>query len=147
MSSALGTLPVVAEELLKKVKQVYQELSQLTDELLLALKFVFGPAALHALELVDQLSVTLVHSPSGRSLYQVEGSSGQVYNCLSSCLYCSCPAFMYSVLRRNDNILCKHILAVYLCQAMGVYHQLTVSDKQLTSLLLAKDKEPGATAH
>ncbi|XP_041053085.1 zinc finger SWIM domain-containing protein 7 isoform X2 [Carcharodon carcharias] len=70
MSSALGTLPVVAEELLKKVKQVYQELSQLTDELLLALKFVFGPAALHALELVDQLSVTLVHSPSGRSLYQ-----------------------------------------------------------------------------
>ncbi|XP_067866976.1 zinc finger SWIM domain-containing protein 7 isoform X2 [Heterodontus francisci] len=119
----------------------------MTDELLLALKFVFGPAALHALELVDQRSVTLVHSPSGRSLYQVEGSSGQMYCCLSSCLYCSCPAFMYSVLRRNDNILCKHILAVYLCQAMGVYHQLTVSDKQLTSLLLAKDKEPGGTAH
>ncbi|XP_059511457.1 zinc finger SWIM domain-containing protein 7 isoform X5 [Stegostoma tigrinum] len=125
--SMLGTLPVVAEELLKKVRQVYQEQSQLTDELLLALKFVFGPAALHALELVDRRSVTLVQSPSGRSLYQapapssrsrcccnqkwkaptleVEGSSGQVYHCLSFCLYCSCPAFMYSVLRRNDNIL------------------------------------------
>ncbi|XP_059511453.1 zinc finger SWIM domain-containing protein 7 isoform X2 [Stegostoma tigrinum] len=42
-----------------------------TDELLLALKFVFGPAALHALELVDRRSVTLVQSPSGRSLYQL----------------------------------------------------------------------------
>ncbi|XP_078080650.1 zinc finger SWIM domain-containing protein 7 isoform X2 [Mustelus asterias] len=147
MASTSSILPTVAEELLKRVKRVYQELSQLTDELLLALKFVFGPAALNALELVDQRSVTLVHSPSGRSLYQVEGSSGQVYHCLSSCLYCSCPAFMYSVLRRNDNILCKHILAVYLCQAMGAYHQLAVSDKQLTSLLLAKDKEAGVTAY
>ncbi|XP_060703884.1 zinc finger SWIM domain-containing protein 7 isoform X1 [Hemiscyllium ocellatum] len=145
--STSGTLPVIAEELLKKVKQVYQELSQLTDDLLLALKFVFGPAALHALELVDRRSVTLIQSPSGRSLYQVEGSSGQVYYCLSYCLYCSCPAFMYSVLRRNDNILCKHILAVYLCQAMGVSHQLKVSDKQLTNFLLAKDKEPGASPH
>uniref|UniRef100_UPI00398E54BC zinc finger SWIM domain-containing protein 7 isoform X2 n=1 Tax=Pristiophorus japonicus TaxID=55135 RepID=UPI00398E54BC len=147
MAPTLYTLPAVTEELLKKVKQVYQELSQLTDELLLALKFVFGPTALHALELVDEHSVTLVQSASGRSLYQVVGSSGRVYRCLSSCLYCSCPAFMYSVLRRNDNILCKHILAVYLCQAMGVYHQLTVSDKQLTNLLLAKDKEAGAAAH
>ncbi|XP_072326134.1 zinc finger SWIM domain-containing protein 7 [Scyliorhinus torazame] len=146
MSSGLATLPVVGEELLKKVKRIYQQLSQLTDELLLALKFVFGPAALQALELVDRRAVTLVNSHSGRSLYQVEGSSGQVYHCLSSCLYCSCPAFLYSVLRRNDNILCKHLLAVYLCQAMGVVHQLTVTDKQLTSLLLAKDKEPGATA-
>ncbi|XP_072446238.1 zinc finger SWIM domain-containing protein 7 isoform X2 [Chiloscyllium punctatum] len=110
--STSGTLPVVAEELLKKVKQVYQELSQLTDDLLLALKFVFGPAALHALELVDCRSVTLIQSPSGRSLYQ-----------------------------------CKHILAVYLCQAMGVSHQLKVSDKQLTNFLLAKDKEPGASPH
>ncbi|GCB81700.1 hypothetical protein scyTo_0022222, partial [Scyliorhinus torazame] len=75
------------------------------------LKFVFGPAALQALELVDRRAVTLVNSHSGRSLYQ-----------------------------------CKHLLAVYLCQAMGVVHQLTVTDKQLTSLLLAKDKEPGATA-
>ncbi|XP_043573977.1 zinc finger SWIM domain-containing protein 7 isoform X3 [Chiloscyllium plagiosum] len=109
-----GTLPVVAEELLKKVKQVYQELSQLTDDLLLALKFVFGPAALHALELVDRRSVTLIQSPSGRSLYQVEGSSGQVYYCLCSCLYCSCPAFMYSVLRRNDNIMNVGISQAYI---------------------------------
>ncbi|XP_051891704.1 zinc finger SWIM domain-containing protein 7 isoform X2 [Pristis pectinata] len=112
-----------------------------TDELLLMLKFVFGPPVLQALELVDQRSVTLVDAPSGRSLYQVVGSSGQVYYCLSSCLYCSCAAFTYSVLRRNDHILCKHLLAVYLCQAMGMHRQLRVSNQQLTNLLQAKDKE------
>ncbi|XP_055513451.1 zinc finger SWIM domain-containing protein 7 isoform X3 [Leucoraja erinacea] len=105
MALSLGILPAVMAELLNKVQQVHQQSSQLTDELLLMLKFVFGPPILQALELVDQRSVTFVDSPSGRSLYQVVGSSGRVYRCFSSCLYCSCAAFMYSVLRRNDHIL------------------------------------------
>ncbi|XP_069768834.1 zinc finger SWIM domain-containing protein 7 isoform X2 [Narcine bancroftii] len=105
MAPLLGTLPAAMVELLNKVQQVHQQSSQLTDELLLMLKFIFGPPALQALELVDQRSVTLVDSPSGRSVYQVVGSSGQVYHCLNSCLYCSCAAFTYSVLRRNDHLL------------------------------------------
>ncbi|XP_078278270.1 zinc finger SWIM domain-containing protein 7 [Rhinoraja longicauda] len=141
MALSFGILPVVMAELLNKVQQVHQQSSQLTDELLLMLKFVFGPPVLQALELVDQRSVTLVDSPSGRSLYQVVGSSGRVYRCFSSCLYCSCAAFMYSVLRRNDHILCKHLLAVYLCQAMGTLRQLRVSNHQLTDLLQPKDEE------
>ncbi|XP_032901477.1 zinc finger SWIM domain-containing protein 7 isoform X2 [Amblyraja radiata] len=145
MALSLGILPVVMAELLNKVQQVHQQSSQLTDELLLMLKFVFGPPILQALELVDQRSVTFVDSPSGRSLYQVIGSSGRVYRCFSSCLYCSCAAFMYSVLRRNDHILCKHLLAVYLCQAMGTLRQLRVSNQQLTDLLQAKDEELEST--
>lgn len=35
------------------------------------LKFVFGPCALQALDLVDQRSVTCLSSPSGRKAYQV----------------------------------------------------------------------------
>lgn len=38
------------------------------------LKFIFGPAAVPALDLVDQRSVTRVRSPSGRILYQVHAS-------------------------------------------------------------------------
>lgn len=35
------------------------------------LKFIFGPAAVPALDLVDHRSVTRVVSPSGRTAYQV----------------------------------------------------------------------------
>lgn len=35
------------------------------------LKFVFGPCALQALDLVDQRSVTCLSSPSGRKAFQV----------------------------------------------------------------------------
>ncbi|KAG8590575.1 hypothetical protein GDO81_006803 [Engystomops pustulosus] len=98
------TLPSVAEELLREIKRNFQETSQISDEHLLGLKFIFGPTALHALDLVDQRSVTHVTSPSGRSTFQ-----------------------------------CKHILAVYLSQAVRCCQDLSVSDKQMSEILLAKE--------
>nr|XP_054367009.1 zinc finger SWIM domain-containing protein 7 isoform X2 [Mirounga angustirostris] len=71
----------------------------------------------------------------------VLGSSGKTYTCLASCHYCSCPAFAFSVLRKSDSLLCKHLLAVYLSQVMRTCRQLKVSDKQLTDILLVKKKQ------
>ncbi|CAJ1064373.1 zinc finger SWIM domain-containing protein 7 isoform X2 [Xyrichtys novacula] len=128
-------LPAVAEQLFKDIQKTYQETSQIPDDLLLALKFVFGSCALQALDLVDQRSVTCVSSPSGRKAFQVMGGSGRLYTCFMSCHFCPCPAFAHTVLRRNEGPLCKHILAVYLCQAMGVTQQESVSDQQMSMLL------------
>ncbi|KAM9218319.1 zinc finger SWIM domain-containing protein 7 isoform 2-T2 [Leptosomus discolor] len=69
-------LPAVAEELLKEIKKAFQETSHVPDDLLLGLKFIFGPSAVPALDLVDQRSVTRVTSPSGRTAYQ---------NCMAAC--------------------------------------------------------------
>ncbi|XP_064351388.1 zinc finger SWIM domain-containing protein 7 isoform X2 [Camelus dromedarius] len=102
------------------------------------LKFVFGSSAVQALDLVDRQSITLISSPSGRRVYQVLGSSGKTYTCLASCHYCSCPAFAFSVLRKSDSLLCKHLLAVYLSQVTSTCQQLSVSDKQLTDILLTE---------
>ncbi|KAM5181255.1 zinc finger SWIM domain-containing protein 7 [Mantella aurantiaca] len=134
-----ASLPSIAQELLREIKQSYQETSQISDEHLLGLKFIFGPTALYALDLVDQRSVTNLISPSGRSTFQVTGSSGKLYTCYKACHYCSCPAFTFSVLRRNDSMLCKHILAIYLSQAIGVCQEMTVSDKQMSDILLARE--------
>ncbi|KAK1882460.1 Zinc finger SWIM domain containing protein 7 [Dissostichus eleginoides] len=128
-------LPAIAEQLFQDIQKAYQETSQIPDDLLIALKFVFGPCALQALDLVDQHSVTCLSSPSGRKAFQVIGGSGRLYICFVSCHYCPCPAFAYAVLRRNEGPLCKHILAVYLCQAMAVTQQESVSDQQMSALL------------
>ncbi|NWY17482.1 ZSWM7 protein, partial [Aphelocoma coerulescens] len=107
------------------------------------LKFIFGPSAVPALDLVDQRSVTRVIAPSGRTLYQVLGSSGKLYTCYSSCHFCTCPAFGFSVLQKSESLLCKHILAVYLSQAMGACQELSVSEEQLTNILLAEEEDEG----
>ncbi|XP_060115003.1 zinc finger SWIM domain-containing protein 7 [Heteronotia binoei] len=134
-----ATLPAVAEELLREIRKAFQETSQVPDDLLSALKFVFGASAVPALDLVDRQSVTRIVSPSGRTVYQVLGSSGKLYTCYASCHFCSCPAFAFSVLRKSDSLLCKHLLAIYLSQALGRCQEVTVSNKQLTSLLLMED--------
>ncbi|KAM9385946.1 zinc finger SWIM domain-containing protein 7 [Pholidichthys leucotaenia] len=128
-------LPAVAEQLLRDIQKTYQETCQIPDDLLIALKFVFGPCALQALDLVDQRSVTCLTSPSGRKAFQVIGGSGRLYTCFLSCHYCPCPAFAYTVLHRNEGLLCKHILAIYLCQVMAVTQQESVSDQQMSTLL------------
>ncbi|XP_023983520.1 zinc finger SWIM domain-containing protein 7 [Physeter macrocephalus] len=130
------TLPAVVEELLSEMAAAARDGAPIPDEHLLSLKFVFGSSAVQALDLVDRQSVTLISSPSGRRVYQVLGSSGRTYVCLASCHYCSCPAFAFSVLRKSDSLLCKHLLAVYLSQVMRTCQQLSVSDKQLTDVLL-----------
>ncbi|XP_045634245.1 zinc finger SWIM domain-containing protein 7 [Ursus americanus] len=135
------TLPSVVEELLSEMAAAVQENAQIPDEHLLSLKFIFGSSAIQALDLVDRQSITLISSPSGRRVYQVLGSSGRTYTCLASCHYCSCPAFAFSVLRKNDSLLCKHLLAVYLSQVTRTCRQLQVSDKQLTDILFTKKKQ------
>ncbi|XP_006875985.1 PREDICTED: zinc finger SWIM domain-containing protein 7 [Chrysochloris asiatica] len=135
------TLPAVVEELLSEMATAVRESARIPDEHLLSLKFIFGSSAVQALDLVDRQSITLLSSPSGRRVYQVLGSSGKTYICLVSCHYCSCPAFAFSVLRKSDRLLCKHLLAVYLCQVMGTCQQLSVSDKQLTDILLTEEEE------
>ncbi|XP_022055036.1 zinc finger SWIM domain-containing protein 7 [Acanthochromis polyacanthus] len=136
-----SVLPAVAEQLFRDIHKTYQETSQIPNDLLIALRFVFGPCALQALDLVDQHSVTCLSSPSGRKAFQVVGGSGTLYTCFLSCHYCPCPAFAYTVLRRNEGLLCKHILAVYLCQAMAVTQQESVSDQQM-SILLSRTSAP-----
>uniref|UniRef100_A0A3B4Y949 Zinc finger, SWIM-type containing 7 n=1 Tax=Seriola lalandi dorsalis TaxID=1841481 RepID=A0A3B4Y949_SERLL len=122
-------LPAVAEQLFRDIQKTYQETSQSKT------RFVFGPCALQALDLVDQRSVTCLSSPSGRKAFQVMGGSGRLYTCFVSCHYCPCPAFAYTVLRRNEGLLCKHVLAAYLCQALGVTQEESVSDQQMSKLL------------
>ncbi|XP_008060801.2 zinc finger SWIM domain-containing protein 7 [Carlito syrichta] len=134
-------LPAVVEELLSEMAAAVQESARIPDEHLLSLKFVFGSSAVQALDLVDRQSITLISSPSGRRVYQVLGSSGKTYTCLASCHYCSCPAFAFSVLRKSDSLLCKHLLAIYLSQVTRTCQQLNVSDKQLTDILLTEKKQ------
>ncbi|XP_047612877.1 zinc finger SWIM domain-containing protein 7 [Phacochoerus africanus] len=141
VSARVPTLPAVVEELLSEMAAAVRDGAPISDEHLLSLKFVFGSSAVQALDLVDRKSITSMSSPSGRRVYQVLGSSGKTYTCLASCHYCSCPAFAFSVLRKGDSLLCKHLLAVYLSQVLGTCQQLSVSDKQLTDLLMERTQD------
>ncbi|XP_052103349.1 zinc finger SWIM domain-containing protein 7-like isoform X4 [Mytilus californianus] len=99
------------------------------------LSFVYQSPLLPALDLVDHRNVSHMTSPSGRSVYQVIGSSGTPYTCFTTSLYCSCPAFRYSVLMKDDHLMCKHVLAIKLSEAMKLTKTLEVTDDEMATLL------------
>nr|XP_032640082.1 zinc finger SWIM domain-containing protein 7 isoform X1 [Chelonoidis abingdonii] len=99
-----------------------------------------GKVELHCREVPRRAAFGMA---SGALDLEVLGSSGKLYTCYASCHFCTCPAFAFSVLRKNDSLMCKHILAMYLSQATGACQELSVSDQQLASILLAEEEEEG----
>ncbi|XP_071791091.1 zinc finger SWIM domain-containing protein 7-like [Asterias amurensis] len=127
-------------ELLKHVKTVYQSTQTLPEDLLSALHFVYKAPLLQALDLVDNKSVTRITCPAGRIAFQVQGSSGIPYTCLPSSNFCTCQYYSFTVLKRTDVNLCKHVLAVMLSCAMGA-----CLEQEVTNDLLAKILTPECT--
>lgn len=131
-------LKCTVEQLLLEVRRETenQDTHSLSDNLLSALHSVFQQPLLHALDLIDKNSVTHYVCPSGRELYLVQASSGnKVYTCLVSSNYCSCPSFVYSVVLREDFLMCKHVLAVQLARAMGRYKKEEIVGEEMARLL------------
>ncbi len=83
----------------------------LPENLLSALHSVFQQSLLHALDLVDKNHVMCFVCFAGRELFQFQASAGnRVYTCLVSSNYCNCPSFVYSVILKEDTLMCKHLL-------------------------------------
>nr|XP_022335427.1 zinc finger SWIM domain-containing protein 7-like [Crassostrea virginica] len=135
MSPARQTIITVAEQLLEDAGTAYTTTGAVSDEILSALNFVFKAPLLPALVIVDHRDVTTITCPSGRKIHQVVGSSGTPYICLPSSYYCSCPSYRYSVLLRDEHLMCKHVIAMKLAVGMGVSKQQEVTDQEMTTLL------------
>ena len=125
----------ICQQLLGEVERVYSENKKIPDDLLSSLYFVFQAPLLSALELVDKSAVTRFESQSGRIIFQVIGASGKPYTCFPNSKFCSCPAYNFSVLRKEDHILCKHILAIRLSEAMNCSKQMILSDVEVSNMI------------
>lgn len=123
-------LQSTAEQLFLEVKREAEEAGKISEDLMSALLFVFQTPLHQAFDLLDQGSVSRYFCPAGRELYRVKGSGGHTYTCLTSSNYCSCPSFVYTVLVKEDALLCKHVLAVQLARAIGVGKKSTSQEEK-----------------
>ncbi|CAH3185891.1 unnamed protein product [Porites evermanni] len=129
------SLRYVADQLFSEVRFAKEQHGHLTDELLSALQCVFHQPLLYALDLVDQRNITRLTTPSGRILHQVTGSSNQVYNCLISGDFCTCPSYTFTVLVKMEALMCKHLLAVHLAEALGESKKQDISDEDFVAYM------------
>ncbi|KAI0662339.1 hypothetical protein C8Q70DRAFT_910210, partial [Cubamyces menziesii] len=97
---------------------------------------------LGALDLIDRDSVIVYKPPWGRPQYEVLGSTASytVFPGLPSpkgyaLAYCTCPAYAYSVLLSETQLMCKHVLATILACRLGRCIERPVDTDELASVI------------
>ena len=86
----------------------------------------------------------LVAVKSGRTCWQVRGKSGAKEEYLVfPTHYCSCRAFQWDVLSKGEQLICKHMLAVRIAEALDDYNVTEIDDALLAQLLEAYANDVG----
>eukprot|EP01126_Amoeba_proteus_P009759 TRINITY_DN13729_c0_g2_i2.p1 TRINITY_DN13729_c0_g2~~TRINITY_DN13729_c0_g2_i2.p1 ORF type:complete len:110 (+),score=22.30 TRINITY_DN13729_c0_g2_i2:89-418(+) len=96
-----------------------------------------GTKLIHALDLLDKgLCHCIVATRSRRRAWRVVGGTkGNVENHLCFPHFCSCPHFTLTVMTKENELLCKHQLAVLLGEALNMCHIREVDDVEFGRLL------------
>ncbi|XP_065336002.1 zinc finger SWIM domain-containing protein 7-like [Cloeon dipterum] len=128
----------ISKGVLKEVEAIVDEEDELTENAMRALNSVFGAVLERAIAIVEKpYSVCELHSPFGRKLVQVTGTSKGLYTLYPEENYCPCEAFHYFVLGANaSELTCKHVLAAWLARILGKATQRTITEEEMTSLLM-----------
>jgi predicted nucleic acid-binding Zn finger protein len=102
-----------------------------------ALRLYTVKALQKALSIVDAGGVTcIVGQGTRRELLQVKGGKpGEVYT-VHPGHFCSCTAFFYDVVSKQNQLVCKHMLAAQFARKLKRTRTLIISDVELCDLLL-----------
>ncbi|KAI6648826.1 Zinc finger SWIM domain-containing protein 7 [Oopsacas minuta] len=129
------SLREIAIHLFQEVKEQWTTDGEISDGLMRDLLTVFPNSLFPALDLVDHKAVTRLKSTSGRCVYEVASVSEQSYSCLLEANFCPCSSFHYSVLSKDEAIMCKHLLAIHISVALDIVSHIGVTNRSLTESL------------
>ncbi|KAI1795661.1 hypothetical protein LXA43DRAFT_731540 [Ganoderma leucocontextum] len=135
-------------ELTTLLRQVLEDLTPDTiDDSLEKLRFFFPETLLlGALDLIDRDSVILYKTPWGRPQYEVLGSTATyavfpgLPSTATATAYCTCPAYAYSVLLSETQLMCKHVLATLLAMRLSRCVERPLGVDELASMIARQCK-------
>ena len=109
----------------------------ISDQLLSDLFFALQSPLEYALDLIDKEAVTRLVNRTcpGHFVFQVVGTSGASYTCFPETNFCTCPFYKFSVLRKEEFVMCKHVIAARLSVCLETCKDVEASSPDLAKLL------------
>uniref|UniRef100_T1KHA1 SWIM-type domain-containing protein n=1 Tax=Tetranychus urticae TaxID=32264 RepID=T1KHA1_TETUR len=121
--------------LLIPLLKIYLDNYKVCFHLFHRLVYLFGDDLVNAFDLIDKKRIYLVRSDSGRQVFKVLSKDGaNYYICYTHAYYCTCPAFKHKVIT-SDLVMCKHLTATRIADAMGLVEIENINDQQMAALL------------
>ena len=72
-----------------------------------------------SLNLLNKEKMTCyIAKESRRTFWKIETDKSQYYSFAGSVMYCSCPSFQRDVIKEGKYPMCKHCLAIEICNAL-----------------------------
>lgn len=103
---------------------------ELSDDGVRQLNIFFEKTWASAAELLDHATITRITpkcTTDTRVFWKVHSTSGSTYHCFAG--YCSCHAFANCITHsQGQHLICKHLLAVRLAEAMGKHASQELDD-------------------
>lgn len=125
----------IASQLFKEIAEEWNTVGEISDSLIRDVITLFPSIIYPAFDIVDRRNVKKLISPSGRYLYQVASKSDQWYPCMLEANYCPCPSYQFSVVNKDEWIMCKHLLATNLAISLDYVLEISVPNQRITQLL------------
>lgn len=125
----------VSKVLLKNLSKEFSQTKTISTKTLIELDRVFRAPLRPALKLVDKRCVRRLTCPRGRVVYQVAGETKASYTCLPGSNFCTCYSYLRQVLRRPEILMCKHVLASRLAEALEKCEDSSCTDETMAYVL------------
>ncbi|KAI8373825.1 hypothetical protein BD560DRAFT_433937 [Blakeslea trispora] len=131
-----------SKAIVNKVLRQITESKELSQEITLALHAVFRDTLFEALHISESKSVAKVRSDSGRVMFRVsdlclrpehreesEEVEEDTHTCLLFPNYCSCEIFLKGVIIESNLVMCRHLLAVAISNALNMTENIQLNDQ------------------
>ena len=128
-TSAAGCLALVRE-----VCADIKAAGKASDEHWKVLQFLCPDALTGAAEILDNKTVTCCTARASRSTFYLLDSSARTTHCVLPG-FCTCQAYCFQVVAKPESVLCKHELAVLLCEALSLYQTAEYDDAEWSDKL------------
>ncbi len=127
----------MSKNLLSELLEDLTEKKKIDEDFVQKLESLSPDMSLKALEIVNRGIVKYIFNPSNRIVWVVRGNEKEYL--IYPRLFCSCKSFYKSVVSEKRNVVCKHIIAQLISEALQTYQTKEAKDEEFKALLKELD--------
>lgn len=115
-----------SKEFLFSIYEKVKKKGEIDDDLLDYLEEIFPNSSSRVIGTIKKGIRKYIYKPSNRNIWIVMGEKKEHF--VYPRIYCSCQNFYLKVVIERKQLICKHILAQIICEALNNFEEIKLKD-------------------
>lgn len=123
----------MSKELLLKIFEMAKKKQILDEELINFLEVLFPGRSSNIIEVLNRGITKNIYKPSNRIVWTAMGENQE--HLVYPKIFCSCQDFYKSVIIKKERLVCKHLIAQIISEALNNYKIQELKDQEFSDLI------------